>query len=135
MAGAGGVRADLSAQLAPPAGAALSATLENVLLAFEPRVVMAAMHTTMMSASMTAYSTAVGTSSFVTNSTNFLATFRMGTLGWSGRLRRSAVLRQVQPSKPLPSVRRVSRSQVGAVQTGRTDFASYSPGSVGARTG
>jgi hypothetical protein len=38
-------------------------TLVNVLLALLPRVVMAAMHTTMMRASMTAYSTAVGPSS------------------------------------------------------------------------
>jgi hypothetical protein len=60
-----------SAQLEPVAGAALRATLENVLLAFDPRVVIAAMHTTMMSASMTAYSTAVGPSSFFRNSTNF----------------------------------------------------------------
>src|SRR6478752_2688003 len=71
-------------QLAPPAGAAFWATLENVLLAFDPRVVMAAMHTTMIRASMTAYSTAVGPSSFFTNSTNFLATFRIGLLPVSG---------------------------------------------------
>src|SRR5688500_3137690 len=58
----------------PPAGGGCAATFENVLLAFEPRVVMAAMHTTMMSASMTAYSTAVGPSSFFRNSTNFLVT-------------------------------------------------------------
>src|SRR5207244_8966007 len=38
-------------------------TNENVLLALEPRVVMAAMQTTMMRASITAYSTAVGPSS------------------------------------------------------------------------
>src|SRR6516164_4793028 len=38
-------------------------TVVNVWLAFEPRVVMAAMQTTIMSASMTAYSTAVGPSS------------------------------------------------------------------------
>src|SRR3954449_933863 len=68
----------------PPAGAAFWATLENVLLAFEPRVVMAAMHTTMIRASMTAYSTAVGPSSFFTNSTNFLATFRISQLRVSG---------------------------------------------------
>ena len=35
----------------------------NVLLALLPSVVIAAMHTTIMSASMTAYSTAVGPSS------------------------------------------------------------------------
>src|SRR3954470_9761637 len=59
-------------QLAPPAGAAFWATLENVLFALLPRVVIAAMQTTMIRASMTAYSTAVGPSSFFTNSTNFL---------------------------------------------------------------
>ena len=44
-------------------------TLVNVLLAFLPSVVMAVMHTTMIRASMTAYSTAVGPSSRFTNST------------------------------------------------------------------
>src|SRR5262245_4292476 len=48
------------AQLA--AGRAAS-TVVNVLFAFWPRLVMAAMHTTMIRASMTAYSTAVGPSS------------------------------------------------------------------------
>ena len=41
----------------------------NVELAFLPRVVIAPMQTTMISASMTAYSTAVGPSSRVRNST------------------------------------------------------------------
>src|SRR3954470_10144157 len=84
MAGAGGTRVGRLAQLAAPAGAVTVATLENVWLAFDPRVVMAAMHTTMMSASMTAYSTAVGPSSFFTNSTNVLVSFRM-TVSETGR--------------------------------------------------
>src|SRR5213079_285809 len=50
-------------------------TKEKVLLALEPRVVMAAMHTTMIRASMTAYSTAVGPSSFVRKSTTDVANF------------------------------------------------------------
>src|SRR5438309_4589676 len=50
-------------------------TVVNVLLALLPRVVMAAMHTTMMSASMTAYSTAVGPSSRFRNRTTLLANF------------------------------------------------------------
>src|SRR6478752_3782245 len=64
-----------------PDGVAWSATLENVVLAFDPRVVMAAMHTTMMRASITAYSTAVGPSSRFTNSTNFLVRLRMTVSG------------------------------------------------------
>jgi hypothetical protein len=44
-------------------------TKENVLFAFEPKVVMAAMHTTTMRANITAYSTAVGPSSFLTKLT------------------------------------------------------------------
>src|SRR5215210_3778995 len=64
----GSLRPPGQAQL--PVGVAFSATLENVLLAFEPRVVMAAMHTTMMRASMTAYSTAVGPSSFFRKATS-----------------------------------------------------------------
>src|SRR5215471_15467990 len=49
----------------------------NVSLAFEPRVVIAAMQTTMMRASITAYSTAVGPSSFFRNDTRFLHRLRM----------------------------------------------------------
>jgi hypothetical protein len=52
-------------------------TKENVLLALEPRVVMAAMHTTTISASITAYSTAVGPSSRFRNDTRFLVKLRM----------------------------------------------------------
>src|SRR5205823_6589343 len=52
------------------------ATPVNVLLAFEPKAVMAVMHTTMMRASMTAYSTAVGPSSRLRKSTTkFLRLF------------------------------------------------------------
>src|SRR5687767_13120410 len=54
-------------------GAALTPTTLNVLLALEPRVVTAAMHTTMIRASITAYSTAVGPSSRFRKVTNFLA--------------------------------------------------------------
>src|SRR5438874_12269898 len=47
----------------------LEPTVVNVWLAFWPRTVMAAMHTTIIRASMTAYSTAVGPSSACTNFT------------------------------------------------------------------
>ena len=55
----------------------MAATLENVWLAFDPRVVMAAMHTTMIRASMTAYSTAVGPSSFRRKSTSVRVIVRL----------------------------------------------------------
>src|SRR5438105_11147284 len=59
-------------------------TVVNVLLALLPRVVMAAMHTTMIRASMTAYSTAVGPSSrrrnFTTLLANFFIVFSFGSL-------------------------------------------------------
>src|SRR5437764_13650678 len=78
MGRGGGLTGLAPAQLAvPPAGAALVATLENVLLAFEPRVVMAAMQTTMMRASMTAYSTAVGPSSAFRNDTRDFVRLRI----------------------------------------------------------
>jgi hypothetical protein len=41
----------------------------NVLLALEPKELIAAMHTTIIRANMTAYSTAVGPSSFFRNAT------------------------------------------------------------------
>src|SRR6187402_1301060 len=50
----------------------LDAVNEKVLLALEPRVVMAAMHTTTIRASITAYSTAVGPSSRFRNETRLL---------------------------------------------------------------
>src|SRR5207245_191937 len=50
-------------------------TLEKVLLALLPRAVMATMHTTMMRANMTAYSTAVGPSSRFRKFTTLCASF------------------------------------------------------------
>src|SRR5262249_24000340 len=47
-------------------------TYWNVVLALEPSALIAAMHTTMISASMTAYSTAVGPSSRCRKSTSWL---------------------------------------------------------------
>ena len=52
-------------------------TLLKVELALVPTVVMAARHTTMMSANMTAYSTAVGPSSFFRNRTIFWVRLHM----------------------------------------------------------
>src|SRR5206468_3666481 len=56
-------------------------TFPNVLLALDPSVVMAAMHTTMIRASMTAYSTAVGPSSRFRKVTNCLVKLRMTVSG------------------------------------------------------
>src|SRR5438309_460070 len=70
----------------PPAGVALVATLLNVLFAFEPRVVMAAMQTTMIRASITAYSTAVGPSSRLRKFTNFFARLRISLSPGAWRL-------------------------------------------------
>src|SRR5215469_2327255 len=64
----------------PPAGVALAATLLKVLLALEPKVVIAAMQTTMIRASITAYSTAVGPSSFFRKLTNFWVSLRISNL-------------------------------------------------------
>src|SRR5581483_10363901 len=52
-------------------------TLENVLLALLPRAVMAVMQTTIIRASMTAYSTAVGPSSRLRKSATFCANLRI----------------------------------------------------------
>src|SRR5687767_6995841 len=52
-------------------------TLEKVLLALVPRAVIAVMHTTMIRASMTAYSTAVGPSSRLRKFTTRSANLRM----------------------------------------------------------
>src|SRR2546422_957353 len=53
--------------------------LLKVWLASLPRADMAAMQTTTIKASITAYSSAVGPSSFFRNDTIFLAMLRMGT--------------------------------------------------------
>src|SRR5436309_1430845 len=55
-------------------------TLVKVLLALEPRAVMAAMQTTMIRASMTAYSTAVGPLSSFRKLTRAVLNLRMGLL-------------------------------------------------------
>ena len=69
-------------------------TKEKVLLALEPSVVMAAMHTTIMSASITAYSTAVGPSSRFRNETRLLVKPRIGNSRNKGsRLERKLRLR------------------------------------------
>src|SRR5580698_4183268 len=64
-------------------------TLVNVPLALVPNVVTAVMHTTMMRASMTAYSTAVGPSSALTNLMTFLVNLRMGSL--PGKMRMTSM--------------------------------------------
>jgi len=56
--------------------------LLNVVLAFLPSAEMAAMQTTTMRANITAYSTAVGPSSFFRNETIFLAMLRMRFSEW-----------------------------------------------------
>ena len=57
------------------AGLVAELTVENVLFALPPRAVIAAIQTTTIRASITAYSTAVGPSSFFRNETMFLTSF------------------------------------------------------------
>src|SRR5262245_251646 len=71
------VRERTQLPVAPDGGLIDEPTKLNVLLAFEPRVVIAAMHTTIMRASITAYSTAVGPSSAFRKLTRFLVRLRM----------------------------------------------------------
>src|SRR2546423_14767593 len=71
------LRLMVSTQL-PAGGAIDEPTKEKVELALEPRVVMAAMHTTTIRASITAYSTAVGPSSAFRNDTRLLVRLRIG---------------------------------------------------------
>src|SRR5262249_29721391 len=67
-----------------PVGLTALPTVLKVLLAFWPSVVMAAMHTTMIRASITAYSTAVGPSSLFRKLTKFLVRLRILDLQTSG---------------------------------------------------
>jgi len=60
-------------------GATLEPTKLKVSLALVPRVVIAAMQTTMIKASITAYSTAVGPSSFLRKDTRLWNRLRMAT--------------------------------------------------------
>src|SRR5262245_15172933 len=75
-------------------GATAEATKLKVELALLPRVVIAAMQTTTIRASITAYSTAVGPSSFLRNSTIRLLIVRSMCYsrceGWSPRQQRRA---------------------------------------------
>src|SRR5437762_12907638 len=70
----------------------------NVVLAFWPKVVMAARQTTMMSASMTAYSTAVGPSSFFRKSTKRVAI--LANMADSLSVSVDVNVREVAPRKP-----------------------------------
>ena len=72
------VRFVVSMTQLPDGGAMEEPTKLKVLLALEPRVVMAAMHTTTIRANITAYSTAVGPSSALMNKTSFLVRPRIG---------------------------------------------------------
>jgi hypothetical protein len=56
----------------------LEPTKLNAALAFEPSVVIAAMHTTIINDSITAYSTAVGPSSFFRKETTLRTRLGMG---------------------------------------------------------
>src|SRR6516162_4341599 len=67
------------------AAAAFKATLLKVPWALEPRVLMAAMHTTMIRANMTAYSTAVGPSSRFKKSATKRVSFSMCHVPLFGR--------------------------------------------------
>src|SRR5262249_39647484 len=74
------------ASAAAPDAAMFSDTLLKVLLAFWPSVWMAAIQTTMIRASITAYSTAVGPSSFLRKSTARAARVRNMSATTSGRI-------------------------------------------------
>src|SRR5690242_4751529 len=78
-----------SRSVAGPVGGQLGWRLEptelNVWLLAAPMAVMAAMHTTTIRASMTAYSTAVGPSSRFRNSTTRFRVFVTAVSGWWDR--------------------------------------------------
>src|SRR5262249_41767601 len=100
-------------ELAPTA--AFSATLLNVLLAFEPSVVMAATHTTMMSASITAYSTAVGPLSSCRKACTLASSLDM-----SPTLSRSVAGGQAPPVWPRARVSRLCQPDPGLRRPGPT---------------
>src|SRR6185369_1418358 len=85
-------------QLPADGGAMDEPTKENVLLALLPRVVMAAMHTTTIRASITAYSTAVGPSSAFRNETSFWVRQRIRNSELRIAGERSAARRHHSPS-------------------------------------
>src|SRR5258708_12680925 len=76
-------------------------TFVKVPLALEPRVVIAVMQTTMIRASMTAYSTAVGPSSRFRNSTANCVNLRMSLIpfAWTQKILQTG---DSQPNPPLP---------------------------------
>ena len=84
-------------------------TVVKVLLAFLPSVVMAVMHTTMISASMTAYSTAVGPSSRRTNSPTHCVNFLHRSFPFGGLAIRRCIPRFGGPMALRPRRRRVCR--------------------------
>src|SRR5213082_576194 len=93
-------------------------TVVNVVLALDPRVVMAAMHTTMIRASITAYSTAVGPSSFFRKLTSCLVRLRM--FGSFVRVTNRVVGGSVRaPAARVPRLARSGHSAAGGGGGGR----------------
>src|SRR5690349_2652068 len=77
-------------------------TLVNVLLALEPNVLMAVMQTTMIRASMTAYSTAVGPSSRFKKSTANRVSLRMSHMPF--------MFKEITRNPPVPPGTVISRA-------------------------
>src|SRR5262245_20086740 len=117
-------------------------TAVNVALAFVPSAVMAAMHTTMINASMTAYSTAVGPSSafrkFFTQRPNAFMIFPFGSLairhrgaalGWRA-------LRRTHGFAPPPcGGLAVTRKHVSGQRTGPSSSQALTAAGESQRTG
>ena len=113
------------------AGLMAEPTAENVALLLVPIAVTAAMQTTMLRATITAYSTAVGPSSFLTKVTTFLMSLFMISPGLIERCRGLGVRCQpdwavVTTSFPLFRLHQGFRSRIATVQTEQPDFVIFS---------
>src|SRR5215813_9502077 len=81
-------------------------TVPKVLLALVPRAVMAVMQTTMIRASITAYSTAVGPSSRLRNSATARVRFRMTSRSFE---KKAVETKNLHPPRESPPASRAGR--------------------------
>jgi hypothetical protein len=118
LAGLGGLSLWRAGErLYEPAAPMAEPTLPNVALALVPRAVIAIRQTTMIKASMTAYSTAVGPSSFFRNSTTCFANRESMTFPFRERIHvivNEIVVASVLPIKEGPE-RKFGRTKAFAL--------------------
>lgn len=120
---------DIQDAAAPTDVAVFNCVFEKTAETLPPRAVTAAMQTTIIRANMTAYSTAVGPSSFFKNAVSCLATFVI--MAFTSKLvvgiQDTNLARVATRCHPLPPSRRNNRPRGTRVKSRTNDFSRLFP--------